>query len=91
MKRIREDTALVTVSIPEKKVDITQLIKDVYDKVKHFLSEKDRITFEELIEHSTDKHEKIYTFIPLLHLDTQQKVNLTQEKAFGTIEIRLYT
>lgn len=90
VKRIREDTALTTVSIPEKKVDITQLIKDVYDKVRQFLNEKDRITFDELIEHSTDKQEKIYTFIPLLHLDTQQKVNLEQEKAFGTIEISLY-
>ncbi len=35
--------------------------------------------------------DKILTFIPLLHLDGQQKIDMHQEHSFGTIHIRLGT
>ena len=38
---------------------------------------------------SDSKEDKIYTFIPLLHLDHQRAVDLTQKKHFGEIEIEL--
>lgn len=87
VRRIQDDVTINEAVIPEKKIDISELIKDVYDKVKAYFSTKDRITFDELLDNSNDKYEKIYTLVPLLHLDCQQKINLEQEIPFGTIHI----
>jgi len=73
--------------IPEKKIDITLLIKDVYSKVINFLTtRKEKLTFTKLTE-NLNKEEKILTFIPLLHLDNQEKVSMNQQEHFGEIEI----
>lgn len=40
---------------------------------------------------SQKKEDKIFTFIPLLHLTNQRKVNLEQKEHFGEIEIMLNT
>ena len=90
VKRIQDDKVIQEAVIPEKKIDITALIHDVYDKVKEFFSTKDRIMFDDLLTNNPNRHEKIYTFIPLLHLDGQQKLNLEQEEAFGKITINKY-
>ncbi len=86
IRRLREEE--VKVEIPEVKVNITKVIKEVYDKVKSFLSKKEKLMFSELIE-STRREDKIATFVPLLHLTTQQKIDLYQEEHFGDIEIML--
>lgn len=75
--------------IPEKKVDITKLIKDLYTKILFVFKDREKITFSELIP-SGRKEDKIVTFIPLLHLDTQKKLNLAQEEHFGEIDITLF-
>ena len=49
-----------------------------------------RLTFSQLVPSNT-KEDKIYTFIPLLHLTTQRKIDLTQQEHFGEIEIMLNT
>lgn len=74
--------------IPEKKIDITKLIKDVYDRIKGFFSKKERLTFSELVG-SDKKEDKIMTFIPLLHLVNQNKVDVEQKEHFGEIEIKV--
>ena len=89
VRKIQDDVYISEAVIPEKKIDISELIKDVYDKVKEYFSTRDRITFDELLNNSTDRYEKIYTLVPLLHLDSQQKINLGQEEAFGTIHITM--
>ena len=35
------------------------------------------------------KEDKVFTFIPLLHLTNQRKIDLNQENHFGEIEIVL--
>jgi chromatin segregation and condensation protein Rec8/ScpA/Scc1 (kleisin family) len=84
MKRIQEER--IHVEIPERKVDITALIKNVYENVMKFLQERETITFSELVP-SKRKEEIIYTLIPLLHLDTQEKVDMQQPEAFNEIYI----
>ena len=87
LRKIREQE--ITVEIPKKKVDITQLIKNVYDKIINFFKfKKEILTFDKLVE-SDKKEDKILTFIPLLHLDTQEKINLIQEEPFGEIKIEI--
>lgn len=75
--------------IPEKKIDIALLIKDVYNKIVSFITtRKETLTFSKLTENYS-KNDKIYTFIPLLHLDNQEKVYMTQEKPFDEIKITI--
>lgn len=75
------------VEIPQKKRDITDIIKDVYGRIiAFFRREKGILTFSKLIP-SDSKQDKVYTFIPLLHLSNQRRIDLFQEQHFGEIEI----
>jgi len=75
--------------IPPKKIDISKLIKDLYEKISVLFKEKEILTFTELVP-SERKEDKIQTFIPLLYLDNQKKINLNQEKQFGEINIMMF-
>lgn len=75
--------------IPEKPVDITQIIKELYSKIVLVFSKKPKLHFSELVG-SDRKEDKIATFIPLLHLSNQEKIDLEQEVHFGEIEIKLW-
>ncbi|MBU0614766.1 MAG: segregation/condensation protein A [Nanoarchaeota archaeon] len=78
------------VHIPAQPRDISKVIKDVYGKIKVFFSSRnsERLTFSKLIP-SESKEDKIYTFIPLLHLTNQRKIDVHQFQHFGEIEIEL--
>ena len=79
----------IDVEIPEKKIDISKLIKNIFDRIKNVLSKKEVVMFSELIE--DDKREnKIAIFVPLMYLSNQQKVDLNQKEHFSDIEITLY-
>ncbi len=81
----------INIRIPHKKVDITELIKLTYTKVRvHYSKNKNILTFSVLCPSDT-REDKVYTFIPLLHLSNQdqRKVDLLQEKNFGEIQITL--
>jgi len=80
----------MNVKIPEKKRDITEIIRDVYTRIMSFFSinKQKKLTFSQLVPSNT-KEDKIYTFIPLLHLTNQRKVNLEQKEHFGEIEIMI--
>ena len=82
-----EERANVNLAVPERKVDITKLIRDVYEKILDFFKVKEKVTFNELVM-SDKKEDRIMTFIPLLHLDNQLKIDLQQKEHFGEIEIR---
>ena len=86
IERIPED-----LKIPEKKIDISKLIKEVYDKIIGFFEVKKgkEITFTELVS-SNKKEDKILTFVPLLHLANQSKISIDQQDHFGEISITMY-
>jgi len=87
----------VKIRLPEKLIDMGELIHDVYQKVEAYYGTNDkigeqskvqRLTFSQLIP-SDSKEDKVYTFIPLLHLENQRKVDMYQQIHFGEIEIEL--
>jgi len=81
----------VKVEIPQKKTDISELITNVYNKITEFfrINKIERLTFKKLVN-STKKDDIVYTFIPLLHLDNQEKVSISQEEPFGEINIEIF-
>ena len=88
-KRRTINSTPIDVKIPEKKVDITAIIKDLYLQILNFFNKgSNRLTFSKLIP-SEKKEDKVLTFIPLLHLTNQRKIDLYQQEHFGEIEIRL--
>jgi segregation and condensation protein A len=77
---------------PDKK-DVGEMIGDTFLKVQDYYNnqsgqEKKTLTFSQLIP-SDSKEDKVYTFIPLLHLENQRKVDMAQKVHFGEIEIDL--
>ncbi len=87
MRRLREEESIV--KIPEKKVDISSLIKSIYTKIIEFFRfKKENLTFSKLIP-SEKKEDKILTFIPLLYLDNQEKIIISQNEPFGEIFIEV--
>ena len=90
VRRIEEVTALSRVVIPKRNVDIVELMKTVYERIKDLLHlhGKPSLTFSQLVE-TKDREGKVFTFIPLLHLSNQRKIDLEQERPFGEIDIKL--
>ncbi|MBS3119586.1 segregation/condensation protein A [Candidatus Woesearchaeota archaeon] len=78
------------IRLPQKKVDINALIEKIYAKVSAHFRLKDSLTFDELVQ-SDRKDDKLYTFIPLLHLShvDHRKIDLSQDRQFGPINISL--
>ncbi len=87
-RNIRKIPGAPEVKVPEKKQDMTKLIGDMYQKVRKTLSSTKVIAFDQLIP-SPSREDKVYTFIPLLHLDTQRKIDLLQKEHFGLIQVKL--
>ncbi len=82
------ETAINEAKIPERKYDLHLLIKDVYEKVVKLFENRKTLTFNELVN-SDRKEDKILTFVPLLHLSNQNRVDLNQQEHFGDIYIDL--
>lgn len=79
------ETAL---SLPRRRININDSIKSVYAKLKEIFSNREnKLSFSELA--GQDREDRIATFIPLLHLDNQQKVWLEQQGHFEEIWILL--
>ncbi len=74
--------------VPEKKVNLTELITDIFSKIKSLFQKKEQVTFSKLLpEGKSGRDEKIFTLMPLLHLDNQDKINLEQPEHFGEIYV----
>ena len=75
---------------PKKKKDITEIIREVYIKIRTFFVStiKEKLTFAKLLP-SESRDDKVHTFIPLLHLAQQNKIELIQDVPFGEIQILL--
>ena len=75
--------------LPEKKRDITLIILELYAKIKELYSrKKGDLLFSELLP-SNKKEDKVLTFVPLLHLTNERKVDLEQKEAFGEIFVKV--
>ena len=66
------------VVLPKRTINVHDKMREVYSTLKKMFSEKEeRFAFTQLAGGS--KEERVGTFVPLLHLDTQKKVWLEQE------------
>jgi segregation and condensation protein A len=78
------------IAIPKGTINLKDMVKNVYNKLKCFFT-PDRdvpVAFTELLGDKKDiKEERINHFVPLLHLDTQHRVLLEQEKHLEEIYI----
>lgn len=80
----------IDIEIPKETIDISVVIADLYGQIKEYMNKKQskKITFSQLLK-SDKKEDKICTFVPLLHLDHQRKINMQQEFHLGEIDIYL--
>jgi len=88
-RRLLHSIPPLNLEAPKKKKEITQVIREVYGRIKSFFAGtffKDKLTFSKLLP-SESREDKVYTFIPLLHLAQQNKIELFQETPFGEIQI----
>lgn len=77
-----------TIVLPTRAFDIGNAIRELYLRIKKFFNTGERLTFSQLVQ-SQERMDKVYTFIPLLHLTSQRKVDLSQHEHFGEIGISL--
>ena len=87
---IRREHALDIPAVipPEKKANINDIINQIYNRITSIFKTEKKLTFNKLVQ-SNRREDKIATFVPLLHLDHQRRINLLQEKHFGDIEIKI--
>lgn len=94
--KTRKDVKKLTTSdlkkleIPKKKIDISELVSKLFSKIIDFFKGKNKelIFFEELVD-SRNKSDIVLTFLPLLYLDADEKINITQDEPFSKIKIYL--
>lgn len=73
-----------------QKIDIYKKIHRIYSRIKEFAlsTNTNFVEFDKLI-HSETAKDKVWTFLPLLHLANEDKVHLHQEIPFGKIFVEL--
>lgn len=74
--------------LPERKFDLTAAIQGLYRRILSLFGARKKLTFTDLLS-GESREEKVYTFMPLLHLSNQRKVDLVQNEAFGEIQVHL--
>ena len=91
-RRVMHSIPPLNIGVPKKTKDVTQVIREVYGKIKSFFfrNQKNKLMFSQLVP-SDKKEDKIYTFVPLLHLDHQRKIDIEQEEPFSDIGIMLHS
>ncbi len=75
-------------NVPVSEENIEEKMDKVLERIKEKADSQGLVLFSALIENSSSKH-LIETFIPLLFLNNQNKINLWQENWFGEIFISL--
>ncbi len=77
--------------MPKRGIDIMEVIRDIYHKIAYYSDKKQlkKITFTQLLPPRAGKQEKVYTFLPLLHLENQQKVETSQKEPFDEIFVEM--
>lgn len=76
------------VRIPAKKIDVSSLMNDMLVRIDEHYQNSEELVFTQLCT-SENKMDKVLTFIPLLHLTNERRLNLVQEATFSEIYIHL--
>lgn len=92
-RRVLKNVPTMRIDLPKRGGDITIMIKHVYYSILRFFNltgGQQKLTFDKLVP-SQEREDKVMTFIPLLHLTNQRKIDLHQSEHFGEIQIELIT
>jgi len=87
---LRQEMSDVDIKVPEKKRDMSLVIHDVLKQIHQHFCSNQKLLFRQLVP-SKDREDIVYTFIPLIYLDNQRKIDLLQNEHLGDIEIKLKT
>ncbi|MBI4148824.1 segregation/condensation protein A [Candidatus Woesearchaeota archaeon] len=88
-RRVLRSIPLTDINIPEKKRDITLVIRELYQRIKQLVTGgAAKVYFTHLVP-SQNRQDKVAAFIPLLHLSNQRRIDLEQQEPFADIEISL--
>lgn len=89
-RRILRQLPATDIFMPSHKRDAAIMIKGLYKHIlEWFTSNKDKRLFFSTLTPNSTKEDKIFTFIPLLHLTNERKIDLHQHEHFGDIHIDL--
>lgn len=90
-KRVLQKKKPLKFVMPERKMDIMDLIREVYNKINYYSKKekKKKLTFSKLLPPRAKKVDKVYTFIPMLHLENEDKISIKQKKAFDEIYVSI--
>lgn len=90
-RRILAQQRPVKFEVPKRKIDIMGAIRELYQKIVYYTQKEnqEKLTFSQLLPPQAGKMEKVYTFVPLLHLEHQEKIQTEQGKPFEEIYIKL--
>lgn len=84
----RDYAVFRNVELPKNFINISDIIKNIYNKILGFFKRNEQVTFSKLIP-SNNKADKLYTFLPLIFLENEGKIELEQEIPFGEIKVKL--
>lgn len=90
-RRVLAKQMPVKYEMPKRSIDIMEVIYDLYHKIVYYTAKEksENLTFTKLLPPRPTKMDKVYTFIPLLHLENQRKVETAQAQPFDEIQVRL--
>ncbi|HLC51992.1 MAG TPA: segregation/condensation protein A [Candidatus Nanoarchaeia archaeon] len=88
-KKVLEKMRPTKFAMPDKNMNIMEAIQEMLQKISYYSKKDEQLTFSRLLPPKAGRLEKVYTFIPLLHLEHQRKVEMRQDKAFDDIYISL--
>ncbi len=80
----------VKFTMPGRRMDIVEAIRDVFHKVMYYNEKNvngEKVSFTQLLPPQAMKQDKVVTFVPLLHLENHEKIEMEQEKPFEEIYI----
>ncbi|MBT3298566.1 segregation/condensation protein A [archaeon] len=94
-KKVLQKYDPVKFNMPDRDIDIMDVIRELYNKIVYYSKKqseekkKPELTFSKMLPPRAGKIEKVYTFIPMLHLENQKKIKTRQDQQFEEIYIKL--
>lgn len=86
-RRALDNTFVQEVEVPEHKFDVSDLMNNLLVRISERHQSHGEVRFTHLS--TEEKSSRVFTFIPLLHLFNERRINMDQPEHFGEIHIHL--
>lgn len=77
----------VDIVLPKIKINLKDRLQTLFSKIQEYLKNREKVTYSEIV--GKNKEDRIASFLPLLYLDTQEKIFLHQQTNEHDIDIYL--